>query len=66
MQQSKERLIDSKRFSVEAIHADYKMLESQINRFITKLEKGLSIKEPRLPFESKHKKKLAEAHEYLK
>lgn len=66
LKKPKEQLTDSKRFSTEAINADYKMLENQIHRFRAKLEKGLFLKPAKLHSDSKYKTIIAVAHEHIK
>jgi len=56
---------DLQRFSSQAIREDYRQLNSQIHRFMIRMnQRGAFMKMTKFPFNSKHKKLFEQAKDY--
>lgn len=57
---------DLDRFSAKSVRMEYSKLNRQVHRFKQKIEKyGAFMKMTKVPFDSKYKKVLAHANEYI-
>ena len=67
MRQSGIAFKDSERFSADSIRAEYRKLNRHIHRFKCKIEKnGAFMRMTKVPYESKYRKILAEARDYIR
>ena len=67
LRQSEVKFADSERFSAASIRAEYQKLNRHIHRFKCKIEKsGAFMRMTKVPFESKYRRVLAEAKDYIR